>query len=47
MMCVVPLCITAIGSVVLFFVADWIYEVLVAHHDQGVKPWPSKPTAFQ
>ena len=29
MMCVVPLCITAIGSVVLFFFAEWIYEVLL------------------
>jgi multicomponent Na+:H+ antiporter subunit D len=29
MLCVVPLCITAIGSIVLFFVADWIYEVLL------------------
>ena len=29
MMCVVPLCITAILSVVLFFFADWIYEVLL------------------
>ena len=28
-MCVVPLCITAIGSVVLFFTAQWIYDVLV------------------
>ena len=29
MMCVVPLCITAVGSVALFFVADWIYEWLL------------------
>ncbi len=29
MMCVVPLCITAIGSVLLFFCAEWIYEVLL------------------
>ena len=29
MMCVVPLCITAAGSVALFFFADWIYEVLL------------------
>lgn len=29
MMCVVPLCITAIGSVALFFAADWIYEALL------------------
>ncbi len=29
LMCVVPLCITAIGSVVLFFVAEWIYEILL------------------
>ncbi len=29
MMCVVPLCITAIGSVALFFAAPWIYDVLV------------------
>ena len=29
MMCVVPLCITAIGSVALFFAAGWLYEVLV------------------
>ncbi len=29
MMCVVPLCITAIGSVVLFFFANEIYEVLL------------------
>ena len=29
MMCVVPLCITAIGTVALFFTAEWIYDVLV------------------
>ncbi len=29
LMCVVPLCITAIGSVALFFYADWIYEALL------------------
>jgi multicomponent Na+:H+ antiporter subunit D len=29
MMCVVPLCITAIGSVALFFAAEWIYQVLL------------------
>ncbi len=29
MMCVVPLCITAVGSLVLFFTAPWIYEVLL------------------
>ena len=29
MMCVVPLCITAIGTVVLFFGAEWIYDALV------------------
>lgn len=29
LMCVVPLCITAIGSVALFFVAEWIYEILL------------------
>ena len=29
MMCVVPLCITAVGSVLLFFFADQIYDVLV------------------
>lgn len=29
MMCVVPLCITAIGSVALFFVADHIYDWLL------------------
>lgn len=29
MMCVVPLCITAVGSVVLFFFADRIYDVLL------------------
>ncbi|QDS92077.1 Hydrogenase-4 component B [Roseimaritima multifibrata] len=29
LMCVVPLCITAIGSVVLFFVAQAIYDVLL------------------
>ncbi|WP_345684436.1 proton-conducting transporter membrane subunit [Novipirellula caenicola] len=29
MMCVVPLCVTAILSVVLFFFADWIYQVLL------------------
>ena len=28
MMCVVPLCITAVGSVVLMFYADAIYQVL-------------------
>lgn len=27
--CVVPLCITAVGSVLLFFFADSIYEVLL------------------
>lgn len=29
MMCVVPLCITAIGSVVLFFFGNWMYEILL------------------
>lgn len=29
MMCVVPLCITAVGSVLLFFFADPIYQVLL------------------
>jgi multicomponent Na+:H+ antiporter subunit D len=29
MMCVVPLCITAVGSVALFFVANWIYDFLL------------------
>ncbi|WP_145178154.1 proton-conducting transporter transmembrane domain-containing protein [Rubripirellula lacrimiformis] len=29
MMCVVPLCITAVGSVLLFFAAPWIYEALL------------------
>ncbi|MCM2373124.1 proton-conducting transporter transmembrane domain-containing protein [Aporhodopirellula aestuarii] len=29
MMCVVPLCVTAIGSVVLFFAAEWIYQALL------------------
>ncbi len=29
MMCVVPLCITAVGSVLLFFFADAIYDVLL------------------
>ena len=29
LMCVVPLCITAIGSVVLFFFGNWMYEVLL------------------
>ena len=29
MMCVVPLCITAVGSIALFFAADWLYEILV------------------
>lgn len=28
-MCVVPLCITAVGSVLLFFFGNWIYEVLL------------------
>ncbi|EMI55271.1 proton-conducting transporter transmembrane domain-containing protein [Rhodopirellula sallentina] len=28
-MCVVPLCVTAIGSVVLFFAAQWIYQALL------------------
>ena len=28
-MCVVPLCLTAIGSVILFFCAGWIYEALL------------------
>ena len=28
MMCVVPLCITAIGTVILFFTAGWIYDAL-------------------
>ena len=29
LMCVVPLCITAVGSLALFFAAQWIYEVLL------------------
>jgi multicomponent Na+:H+ antiporter subunit D len=29
MMCVVPLCLTAIGSIVLFFFGNWMYEVLL------------------
>ena len=29
MMCVVPLCITAVGSVVLFFFGNEIYNVLL------------------
>ncbi|WP_068140751.1 monovalent cation/H+ antiporter subunit D family protein [Roseimaritima ulvae] len=29
LLCVVPLCITALGSVALFFVAEWIYEILL------------------
>ncbi|MDB4368915.1 monovalent cation/H+ antiporter subunit D family protein, partial [bacterium] len=29
MMCVVPLCITAVGSVVLFFFGNEIYDVLL------------------
>ena len=29
LMCVVPLCITAVGSVALFFVAPWIYNFLL------------------
>jgi multicomponent Na+:H+ antiporter subunit D len=29
MMCVVPLCVTAIGSFLLFFAAPWIYQVLL------------------
>jgi multicomponent Na+:H+ antiporter subunit D len=29
LLCVVPLCVTAVGSVVLFFVADWIYQGLL------------------
>ncbi len=29
MLCVVPLCITAIGSIALFFAAPWIYEALL------------------
>lgn len=28
-MCVVPLCITAVGTVVLFFASEWIYKVLL------------------
>jgi multicomponent Na+:H+ antiporter subunit D len=27
--CLIPLCCTAVGSVVLFFLADWIYEILL------------------
>ena len=29
MMCVVPLCITAVGSVILFFTAEWLYDILL------------------
>jgi multicomponent Na+:H+ antiporter subunit D len=39
MMCVVPLCITAVGSVLLFFFADDIY--LVMEPIMGVEPNPS------
>lgn len=28
MMCVVPLCLTAVGSVALFFAANWLYDFL-------------------
>ncbi|EMI42832.1 proton-conducting transporter membrane subunit [Rhodopirellula sp. SWK7] len=28
-LCVVPLCVTAIGSVALFFAAEWIYQALL------------------
>ncbi len=35
LLCVVPLCITAIGSVALFFAADWIYEILLPITDGG------------
>ncbi|MEM1224296.1 MAG: proton-conducting transporter membrane subunit [Planctomycetota bacterium] len=39
-LCVVPLTITAIGTVVLFFAAPWIYEALrpIAFPDAGVSP---------
>jgi multicomponent Na+:H+ antiporter subunit D len=39
MMCVVPLCITAVGSVLLFFFADDIYSVM--EPIMGVEPNPS------
>jgi len=29
MLCVVPLCVTAIGSIALFFAAEWIYQALL------------------
>jgi len=35
MMCVIPLCITAIGSVALFFFADQIYEWLLPITSDG------------
>ncbi|TWU16452.1 proton-conducting transporter transmembrane domain-containing protein [Allorhodopirellula heiligendammensis] len=35
LLCVVPLCITAIGSVALFFVAQWLYEVLLPITESG------------
>lgn len=35
MMCVVPLCITAIGSIVLFFFAESIYEILLPITKKG------------
>ncbi len=45
MMCVVPLCITAIGSIVLFFVAESDLRSSFTHHDERVRQWQSNPTA--
>ena len=35
MFCVVPLCLTALGSVLLFFAAEQIYEFVQPHSDSG------------
>lgn len=35
LLCVVPLCITAVGSIALFFAADWIYEILLPITESG------------
>lgn len=38
LLCVVPPCITAVGGVVLFFLADRIYQVLLPLTEIGVSP---------
>ncbi len=38
MFCVVPLCLTAVGGIVLFFLADQIYEILAPIANASAKP---------